>query len=156
MKIIEKEILLLEEKEILRVIRNNEFPAQFNYHTIEEFEVYINGLSNAKHYLLLDEENEIQGWAFTFLREEEDWFSIMLNKQFQGKGNGSLLLQKLKKNNSNLSGWVIDHENDIKQNKEQYKSPLLFYIINGFNVLSEIRIENEKISAVKIIWNRKE
>jgi hypothetical protein len=27
---------------------------------------------------------------------------------------------------------VVDHENDVKQNKEHYKSPLLFYVKNGF------------------------
>jgi hypothetical protein len=34
----------------------------------------------------------------------------------------------------------VDHENDVKQNKEHYKSPLLFYVKNGFVIKK--RIEN--------------
>lgn len=86
------------------------------------------------------------------MREGEDWFAIILDHQIQGKGNGSLLINELKKNNSSLNGWVIDQENEAKHNKEFYKSPMPFYIKNGFTILTEIRIENEKMSGVKINW----
>lgn len=154
MKIIEKEILSLEEKEILRDLWNNEYPAKLNLKTVEDFELYLNGISNTKHYLLFDDANKINGWAFTFLRDGEDWFAIILNHRIQGKGNGSLLINELKKNKNSLNGWVIDHEDEVKQNKEMYKSPLVFYIKNDFTVFSETRIENEKMSAVKINWRR--
>ncbi|MEO7977870.1 hypothetical protein [Flavobacterium sp.] len=64
------------------------------------------------------------------------------------------MLNELKKNKKSLNGWVIDHENDIKQNKEFYKSPLLFYVKNGFVICEEKRIENEKMSGVKINWKQ--
>ena len=38
-------------------------------------------------------------------------------------------------------------------NNTTYVSPLDFYLKNGFTVCKEIRIESEKISAVKIVWN---
>jgi hypothetical protein len=154
MKIIEKEILLLEEKEILREIWNNEYPTRLHLKTLEDFDLYLNGLLNTKHYLLFDDSDEINGWAFTFLREEENWFAIILNHQTQGKGSGTFLINELKKNNYILNGWVTDHENEVKQNNEIYKSPMPFYIKNGFTILTEIRIENEKMSAVKINWAR--
>ena len=59
---------------------------------------------------------------------------------------------RIKKNNTILSGWVIDQENEVKQNKDFYKSPIPFYIKNGFTISTDIRIENEKISDVKIKW----
>lgn len=152
MRIIEKEVLSLDEKETLCKLWNNEYPEKLSYNTIEEFDSYLNGLSNTKHYLLIDVTNKINGWAFAFLRDGEDWFAIIVDNQTQGKGKGSMLLQELKKEKNNLNGWVVDHENDMKQNGEQYKSPLLFYIKNGFIICNGTRIENEKISAVKINW----
>lgn len=154
MKVIRKENLSLEEKETLMHLRNNAFPVQFGHATFEEFDLYLNSLIDAKHYLL-KVENEIEGWAFTFFRDQEDWFSIMIKNQIQRKGNGTILLEELKRNSFNLNGWVIDHENDIMQNGVGYKSPLLFYIKNDFSVCENTRIENEKISAVKINWKNK-
>lgn len=154
MKIIHKEDLSLEDKKSLMQLWNTEYPENLNYETIHDFDLYLNGLSDAKHYLLIDDQNKIKGWVFTFLRNNEDWFAILIDSQIQGTGKGSLLIEELKKNNDNLNGWVIDHENGIKQNKEPYKSPLLFYLKNGFTVCSDTRIENEKIAAVKINWKR--
>ena len=66
MEIVQKEILSLEEKETLHELWNNEYPAKLNLKTIEDFELYLNGLSETKHYLLRDDSDEIQGWTFTF------------------------------------------------------------------------------------------
>lgn len=152
MKIIEKEVLSLQDKEVLLQLWNNEYPKQLNYQTMDEFDLYLDGLSEKNHYLLIDDKDKIKGWAFTFLRNDEDWFAIILNQDVQGTGKRSLLINELKKKKDSLNGWVIDHENDVKQNKEKYKSPLLFYIKNGFVICTETRIENEKMSAVKINW----
>lgn len=152
MKVVQRDIFSEEEIEILWQLRNNEYPIQFGHETFQEFEAYINAISEIKNYLLIDAKKEIQGWAYTFFRDDEIWFAIMLNYQFQGKGYGRVLLEELKNNNKILNGWVIDHENDFKRNKENYKSPLKFYLSNGFSVLNDIRLENEKISAVKINW----
>jgi hypothetical protein len=154
MEIVEKKVLSLEQKEALCQLWNNEYPEKLSYKKTEEFDMYLNSLSDTKHYLLIVDANEIKGWAFTFLREDEMWFAIIVDGQMQGKGKGSLLLEVLKKGKNNLNGWVVDHENDSKQNGEAYISPLLFYIKNGFTICNGTRIENEKISAVKINWNR--
>lgn len=154
MRIIKTEVLSLEQKDSLMQLWNNEYPAKLNLKTIEDFELYLNGLSETKHYLLLDDSDEIQGWTFTFLREDESWFAIIVNSNIHGKGIGSLLMNEIKKNNRSLNGWVIDQENEIKHNATFYKSPLQFYSKNDFIIYSEIRIENEKLSAVKINWKR--
>jgi len=152
MRIVQKEVLSLEEKEVLRELWNNEYPLRLHLKTLEDFESYLNGIVNTKHYLLFDDSNKINGWAFTFLREDENWFAIILDSKIQGKGNGSLLINELKKNNTVLNGWVTDHENEVKRNNEVYKSPMSFYLKNDFTILTEIRLENEKMSAVKINW----
>ncbi|MCD0464406.1 GNAT family N-acetyltransferase [Flavobacterium sp. ENC] len=154
MKIIEKEVLSLQDKEVLLQLWNSEYPERLNYQTMDEFDLYLDALSEKNHYLLIDDEDKIKGWAFTFLRNDEDWFAVILNQDVQGTGKGSLLINELKKRKDSLNGWVIDHEKDVKQNKEKYKSPLLFYIKNGFVICTETRIENEKMSAVKINWKK--
>jgi hypothetical protein len=58
-----------------------------------------------------------------FFRDDEDWFAIRVDKNSQGSGKGSLLMEELK---NSLNGLVVDHENDVKQNKEHYKSPCCF------------------------------
>ncbi|OMQ12360.1 N-acetyltransferase [[Flexibacter] sp. ATCC 35103] len=154
MKIVEVKVLSEGQKEVLRELWNNEYPARLHLKTIADFDLYLNGLSNTKHYLLFDDSDLIVGWTFTFLREDENWFAIILDHQIQGKGNGSLLMNKIKSKNDCLNGWVTDHENEVKQNGDLYKSPMPFYIKNGFAIIAETRIENEKMSAVKINWKR--
>lgn len=154
MKIVQKRVLSIEEKVSLMQLWNAEYPVKLNLKTIEDFELYLNGLSETKHYLLLNDSDLIQGWVFTFLREEENWFAIILNSNIHGKGIGPLLMNEIKMNTTSLNGWVIDQENEIKHNETFYKSPLQFYIKNDFIICSEIRIENEKLSAVKINWKR--
>jgi GNAT superfamily N-acetyltransferase len=152
MKIIQTPTLTLDQKQALFELWNSEYPEKIGYAKLSEFENYLDGLSNKENYLVVDDQNQILGWAFTFFREDKDWFGIIVNSEIQGKGLGKLLLDELKKSKSVLNGWVIDHQNDLKQNKEPYLSPLGFYTKNGFLVHKNNRIENEKISAVKISW----
>jgi GNAT superfamily N-acetyltransferase len=154
MKIIQTTSLTLSQKQSLFELWNSEYPEKIGYTELSEFENYLDGLSNAAHYLVIDDINQILGWAFTFFREAENWFGIIIDSKIQGKGFGLLLLDELKKNKLVLNGWVIDHQNDFKKNKKPYLSPLGFYTKNGFLVLQKDRIENEKISAVKIRWER--
>lgn len=144
--------LSLEQKESLFELWNSEYPERICYSELSEFQDYLNILLNTKHYLLVDDLKQIQGWAFTFVREEENWFGIIVASKLQRKSFGTILLDELKKNNPVLNGWVIDHQNDVKRNKEVYLSPLDFYTKYGFIVNQSIRMQNEKISAVKIRW----
>jgi len=92
--------------------------------------------------------------GITFNRDNLILFAIIVDSKNQGKGFGSLFLNKLKDLQNELNGWVIDHDNDSKLNGSQYKSPLAFYIKNNFEVLNNFRIDNEKISAVRIQWKK--
>ncbi|HEX7869633.1 MAG TPA: hypothetical protein VF455_05905, partial [Chryseobacterium sp.] len=78
----------------------------------------------------------------------------ILSENLHGKGRGTKVLNELKQNKNELNGWVIDHSNDRKINGEFYKSPLEFYKKNEFEVLSDIRLELEIMSAVKIKWTK--
>jgi len=153
MRVNSKSDLEVFEKNIICQLWNAEYPEKLAYKSVAEFETYLNNLSNKKHYLLQDKSNEIYGWAITFIRENEKWFAIIINSKIQNQGFGQQLLNHLKSIENKLSGWVIDHNDDLKLDGLTYISPLSFYLRNGFSVCNEIRIESEKISAVKIVWN---
>lgn len=155
MKIIQTKSLNLEEKRSLFELWNSEYPGKIGYKELLEFDNYLDGLSDKNHYLLVNDFDQILGWAFTFFREEDDWFGIIVNSEIHGKGFGTLLLNELKKYKPVLNGWATDHQNDVKRNDEPYLSPLEFYLKNGFLVNKNVRLENDKISAVKIRWERK-
>lgn len=130
---------------------NNEYPSNLVYNSIDEFDEYLNKLTKPKHFIVA-ENDEVLGWAVTFLREEELWFAIILDSKVQHKGLGTKLLCKLKEGNDSLNGWVIDRNDFVKNDGMIYKSPILFYLKNNFCICENVRIENEKISAVKIEW----
>ena len=125
-----------------------------NYQTLSEFEEYLGNLMEQSHILMKSENQNIKGWYFDFIRENEKWFAIILDSKFHGKGFGTKLLNLGKEKESELNGWVIDSQNDKRKNGELYNSPLMFYLKNGFEKLDKERLELEKISAVKIKWKK--
>lgn len=142
------------QKKALFNLWNSEYPANLAYAELAEFEQYLNHLIDPKHFLLLDEQNQIKAWAFSFLREGANWFAIILAHEIQKQGLGKQLLDTLKSENEELNGWVVDHNATLKVNGEIYLSPLAFYEKSGFSILDGQRLELEKISAVKIQWKR--
>lgn len=148
-----KELSKTWKTEIL-VLWNSEYPQNLNHNSLLDFENYLKKVSHQSHILMLNESNHIVGWYFDFTRNEEKWFTILLDSTIQGQGFGTELLNLAKEKESELNGWVIDHNYDKKQNGEFYKSPLDFYLKNGFEKLSDKRLELDKLSAVKIKWKR--
>lgn len=152
MKIIEQKELTREQQAQVVRLWNKEYPDTLAYRQEEEFSHYLQGLTAPLHYLLVDEQENLRGWALTFEREGEQWFAIILDSQIHGQGLGSTMLKKLQSKHRVLNGWVIDHDRAIRSGGAPYRSPLGFYLKNGFETVPETRLELEKISAVKIMW----
>ncbi|MEP7265799.1 MAG: hypothetical protein ABI772_14940, partial [Bacteroidota bacterium] len=104
------------------------------------------------HYLIEDDLQNVIAWAVDFEKENEVRFSIIIRSDKKGNGFGSFLVEKLKMENKEFYGWVIDHNNDIRINGEYYITPIPFYLKHGFSILNDCRIDTEIISAVKIKW----
>ena len=153
MKIIKSNTLTKSQKESICFLWNREYPRQLAI-TAEGLYHYFQDTTSHAHFMVLDDADEIVGWAFTFDRDGDRWFSILINTLYQRLGIGHMVLNLLKEKETRLNGWVIDHPHDVKQNGEAYESPLRFYIKNEFVVQPDIRMENEKISAVKIEWRK--
>jgi hypothetical protein len=152
LKIIKTTELNEQAKRQLLDLWNNEYPEKLSYNSLIEFDHYLQNLNNLKHYLLTGKIDKILAWALTFDRDNEKWFAIILSEKVQGKGLGRIMLDELKQVEPILNGWVIDHNNDKKKNGLTYVSPLKFYEKCGFEILTDNRLELDKISAVKIKW----
>ncbi|MDN3643197.1 GNAT family N-acetyltransferase [Lutimonas halocynthiae] len=148
-----KELSKTNKQEVLN-LWNNEYPEKLNYNTLEDFENYLENLTEQSHILMINETEEIKGWYFDFIREGEKWFAIVIDSKLQGKGHGTKILKIAKEKEIDLSGWVIDHNSDRRRNGEIYISPIDFYLKNGFKRLDKNRLELEKISAVRIKWRK--
>ncbi|GHA78350.1 GNAT family N-acetyltransferase [Pontibacter akesuensis] len=148
-----KELTAGQKRQVLQ-LWNQEYPVQLQYAALAAFEEYLKGLMQKRHYLLLSEAGEVCGWFFLFERAEETWFALLVDGKLKGRGYGKRLLRLVQEKESQLSGWVIDHDRDVKSNGEKYNSPLDFYLKNNFKVCPEERLGTEKISAVKIRWIR--
>lgn len=133
---------------------NREYPEQLGHKDISTFRSYLDGLTNATHYLLADDQEHVKAWAFTFTRNGDRWFAIILDRVVQGKGYGSFLLDQIKAKEQSLYGWVTDQGRYTRQDATPYPSPVAFYIKNGFRICDGDRLETEQLSAVKIHWSQ--
>lgn len=152
-----EETSFLNKKQKVEIIKlwNEEYPIQLNYEKLEDFESYLEHLNNCTHYLIHNSNNIIKAWAFKFERENKKWFAIIVAKEFQGTGIGKKLLEKIKANETEVLGWVIDNSNDYKKNGEKYISPVDFYIKCNFSITSE-RLQSNLIAAIQIKWKKQE
>ncbi|MCX2573397.1 GNAT family N-acetyltransferase [Pedobacter sandarakinus] len=148
----QKNPLSTSQKAQIVKIWNLEYPESLNFSNAEGFDQYLMDLSDPTHYIYESESGEPMAWACKFIRDNDRWFAIILDKKIQGKGIGTRLLNKLKENECILNAWVIDKKGLKKLDGKHYKSPLKFYLKNGFVVDHDTRLENEKLSAVKITW----
>jgi len=152
MELVETNSLTAAQKELLLIIWNKEYPVTLRYETVEDLDKYLAELKDIRHILLFDDDNILSGWTYSFVREGERWFAIILSGTVQGKGYGRLMLNALKEPELELNGWVIDKSTNIKADGTYYASPLLFYEKAGFEVLHDVRMDNGKMCAVKIKW----
>lgn len=154
MKIISSTYLTDIQKDAAYNLWNNEYPRNLQYKNISEFDEYLDGLLDKKHYLLINSQGIMLAWAITFKRSNEKYFAIIINNKIHSKGYGTAILNEIKKEEQHLVGWVIDHERDSKINGDKYLSPLAFYKKNHFTIIQDSRLESETISAVKIVWKK--
>ena len=155
MNIIKTENLSELQKQRIVELWNNEYPARLRLSGIASFDEYLSRLGAPEHYLLTNEDGQIKGWLACFTRDAEKWFAMIVDTSEQKKGYGSRLLSRVKEFETEFNGWVMDGDKAFKSNGEAYPSPLGFYLKNGFEVLEDVRLETETMSAVKIRWSRK-
>lgn len=129
---------------------DSEYPVRLN----GRYLTLLDGVDNFEHILIRDENGKLMAWTVWFENEGEIRFSIIVDPRTSGQGLGTILLNELRKELDEFYGWVIDVEGDPKKDGSCYTSPLIFYRKNGFEVLEDVRIDNDIINAVKIRWKK--
>ncbi len=154
MRIESAKILTTPQKEIITQLWNAEYPKQLNFEGVDGFDNFLDSVSDQTHYLLIDENGELKGWFMTFTRQDERWFSVIVDGNEKQKGYGTQLLNELKVDEVEINGWAVEHDNYLKNNGENYRSPIGFYRKHGFEILLDIKLEKEEYYCVKIKWKK--
>lgn len=154
MRFIKKKNLTLSQKQEIFELWNNEYPQDLRYKDISELHEYLKKLKDQNHILLMDENDKIKGWYSDFFRDNKRWFLAILSSDTQGRKLGTQIIKMAKEVNEELNGWVINSDNYIKGNGQFYKSPTDFYRKQGFQILEDIKLKTDQISAIKIKWSK--
>jgi GNAT superfamily N-acetyltransferase len=133
---------------------NEVYPLNLKFDDLGKMQSYFDGLQQLQFFLLVDESISATAFSFRFMRDEELWLAMFMPPSMQGKGYGSILLEELTENVDTISAWVVDHDLDVKADGSPYRSPLQFYLKNGFKVQEGVRLEIGAISAAKLIWKK--
>ncbi len=145
--------LNLSKKEALKNLWNAEYPKIIQHKSIDDFDRYLNSLSQVNHTLVL-ENNSVLGWFASFLRDDEYWFLMILHRQIQGKGIGKQLIEKAISEYTTLNGWVVTNNDYQKTDGTLYKSPMGFYKKLGFTFFEDIVLDSSGLKAIKIQLKR--
>lgn len=154
MDIIKSEHLTEKQKKNIIGLWNEEYPEALSLSDVNAFDVYLEGLSDKHHLLIINEKADVAGWLICFTRENERCFAMLLHASLQGKGYGTELLNLAKYYNSELNGWVIDNDKQQKQNGQNYKSPIGFYKKNDFEILPAIQSKKNAINGIRVRWKK--
>ncbi|MCB9251316.1 MAG: GNAT family N-acetyltransferase [Flavobacteriales bacterium] len=146
MEVVKTRMLTEGQQDQINDLWNSEYPAQLK----DRFKILLEGVENYLHYLILDPKGIVLAWAAYFEKENEIRFSLVVAKNAQGKGLGTLLLNFLKNDLEDYSGWVVHHNNYLKLSGEPYRSPLNFYLKNGFEVEHNSESKSDLLHAVKV------
>ncbi len=155
MRFTKRKVLTLEHKQAILALWNNEYPQNLHFNDIFELQDYLSKMKDQNHILLLDQNDKIKAWYTDFIRDEERWFLAILHYEFQGRKFGTKIIQMAKETNVELNGWIINSDNYKKTNGKAYKPPVEFYRKQGFQILEEVTLETDQISAIKIKWSKK-
>lgn len=154
MQIKRTEQLTKKQKKNILALWNEEYPEALSLSDISAFDGYLEGLSDKHHLLVINGKEDVAGWLIDFIRDDERCFAMLLHASLQGKGYGTKLLHLAKQTNAELNGWVIDNNEQQKQNGQSYKSPIGFYKKNNFEIVPDIQSKKNGIKGIKVRWKK--
>lgn len=156
MKIQSFKHLELKDIEWLTDLWNKEFPVHVRMSSINQMNDFLDKWEDKTQYVIRDDKGKMIAWSMFFIRDQEPWFTIIVDEKHQRKGLGELLLRRMQNDHMRLLGWVVDHSRDKKNNGKIYQSPISFYLKHGFKIHPKVRMETETTSTVLIEWERPE
>ena len=154
MKFVEYDVLPPFVWPQLQGIWNGVYPTVLAKDSLEDFQADLSKYEDYWHVLAMDEEDNVIGWYFDFIRENDRWFGIIIDGSNHGRGIGRKLLEIAKTNRSRLCGWVFPTSEYIKADGTHYPSPIPFYLKLGFETLPEVELNTDTFTLIKILWER--
>lgn len=151
MKIVYSDCLSLADKDFSLKLWNNEYPSSIQHKDMKSLEAYLNELVSAKHYFLIAAQKKV-GWYCDFHRDNDRWFAMIIEREMQGKGAGTKLVENAKKINTSLKGWVAQDDSLTRNDGSISPSPISFYKPSGFEITDKTW-ETEALKTVKIKWS---
>ena len=150
MKVYKKPDLARNEFSTIYGIWNSVYPSQAAFSNESGFEEYLGKAGNPTHYCAFFD-NALVGWLMTFDREDKRWFTVLVTPESQGLGVGRELLKKVKKDELEINGWILEEDHYVTSSGNSYKSPRAFYLKNGFEITRESS-ESRGMNFTKIYW----
>lgn len=147
MQLIETAHLNSQQKESIYILWNQEYPAKWSDKASADLGTYLNNFTHKPFIYCRVTLKVWKAGPLTLHGKIKGGSQLYWIAKHMGKA--LILLNKLKAKEQRLSGWVVDHNYDVKQDGNPYKFPLKFYEKNGFTIRSGIRLETEKLLAVK-------
>lgn len=150
------EVLTLSDKQIEDTFHlwNREYPKLLGHKDKLSFKVFLSQLDDVEHQLVEDENNDVVAWLFQFRREKENWFGLIIDRDYQKSGIGSELIRSAKLKNNKLNGWVVEESIYEKEDGTIYNSPLEFYLKNEYKPIGHDIFESNNIKVIKIRWSK--
>ena len=135
---------------------NTNFPKGLAFQGQESLTSFLNKVSPLHHFIYSDPHNseKVGAWLCVFERDQDVWFSIIVDASLQGKGVGRQLIESAKEVCEILNGWVVDRSEYVTAAGKPYQSPLKFYEKLGFQFLPEEKFPSDSLSCIKIRWKR--
>ncbi|MGL1889123.1 MAG: GNAT family N-acetyltransferase [Reichenbachiella sp.] len=152
MKIVRIKQLSNSQKLSIVELWNTQFPKSLQLPDADSFNDYLKNISQHNFILAKNESNQIIAWAIIFTRENERWFSILIDPAYQGQGLGSELLAAAKETEKTLNGWVVNHSTEVKADGSLYSNPWPFYEKNDFELITNITLDRNDQTFTKISW----
>lgn len=146
----------LTEKQfqLIFLLWNKVYPVAFHFDHWQYLKNYFISYTDHHHILYMNNKS-IEGWWCDFIREDERWFTILVNNDLHKRGIGRSLVELGRKQHKSINGWVIETNELPKIEGDLYQSPMGFYLKMGFEK-TKIHVEtNSNIKTVKIRWVNK-
>lgn len=146
MNIHQTEFLSAKQFSEINALWNEEYPLKLK----DRLALLLEDNTKTIHFYILDKFEQIIAWSVLFEKEQDLRFSILVSRKHQKQGLGSALLTEMKNEDLAFSGWVIDHDLDLRSDGSNYMSPLSFYLKNDFSIDESRRLNSEMIKAVLV------
>ncbi|MHA1228142.1 MAG: GNAT family N-acetyltransferase [Candidatus Hodarchaeales archaeon] len=149
----------LNDEVIMRYSRwwNQEYPVIFDRMTIKSVQRLFSEHRTTWEILLAQKETTNEPVGLLILQHEliknrQNWFTIVVDRKYQGRGVGSTLIDKAKSLVEQLHGWVIPFNDYKREDGSYYKSPFNFYLKQGFKIGDDFFVEKKDLHLVEVYW----